>query len=432
MSRRLKSKMKKSDPTSYSIHDFLSECKSNDAADSRFEQGGDDDVKQELSFVNNGKGMNGLYAKVEEKIKTDYGWKKKKDDSGRFHMILGGMNGNGIPFKRFAQLFKWDYGIVPHCNYFRGHVWFSRKTKLIQIMRQYRDENDWEMDNCVPESYLYFPSTEEDNEVDELRIACESGSKREEKKVWILKCSDGTRGEKILLMDDFDKIVQHLESQDKASAPWVIQKYISNPLLLNGGRKFDIRFYVLIDHKLNAYVFPQGTIRVCSEKFTMDDLCEKFAHLSNRKLQGKHEKFGQSEENNEMTTEQFAKWFSSECGGSYDTQVFEKAKDIIQNVIRAGKNKLENVDHADYSAFQLFGFDFILDKSHKLWFHEINANPNVPDCLVDDIAEEIIELAIKPVFSATMGNPNEKKMSFQQLDDDEYGQNKNNNNSYKK
>jgi len=67
---------------------------------------------------------------------------------------------------------------------------------------------------------------------------------------------------------------------------WI--RYIENPLLISG-KKFDLRFYVLVTsfHPLKAYLFKFGFCRFCSVKYNtnlMDINC-LFAHLTNVSVQ---------------------------------------------------------------------------------------------------------------------------------------------------
>lgn len=57
-----------------------------------------------------------------------------------------------------------------------------------------------------------------------------------------------------------------------------------NPLLI-GGRKFDLRIYVLVTcyKPLKAYLYAQGFGRFCVEKYShkVSDLKNKSKHISN-------------------------------------------------------------------------------------------------------------------------------------------------------
>lgn len=65
----------------------------------------------------------------------------------------------------------------------------------------------------------------------------------------------------------------------------VVQKYVKNPLLI-GGYKFDLRLYVLVPsfHPLTIYIYQEGLVRFSTEKFSLSNLKNRFAHLTNSSL----------------------------------------------------------------------------------------------------------------------------------------------------
>lgn len=69
---------------------------------------------------------------------------------------------------------------------------------------------------------------------------------------------------------------------------YVISRYIENPLLV-GGKKFDLRLYVLVTsyRPLKAYQYLHGFARFCNAKYTNDmgDLDNPFIHLTNVAIQ---------------------------------------------------------------------------------------------------------------------------------------------------
>lgn len=62
----------------------------------------------------------------------------------------------------------------------------------------------------------------------------------------------------------------------------VVQSYVNNPLLI-GGYKFDLRIYVCVPcfHPLTVYVYREGLARFSTNKFSMKDINNKYAHLTN-------------------------------------------------------------------------------------------------------------------------------------------------------
>ena len=67
----------------------------------------------------------------------------------------------------------------------------------------------------------------------------------------------------------------------------IVQRYLSNPLLLNGF-KFDLRVYVVVtglsDGKMHAFLHDEGLARFCTapyEKPTKDNYKKAYMHLTN-------------------------------------------------------------------------------------------------------------------------------------------------------
>lgn len=78
---------------------------------------------------------------------------------------------------------------------------------------------------------------------------------------WILKPVGMSRGRGIELINKIEDIV--------FNEPIVLQKYLLNPLLLNG-YKFDMRIYVLVTsiNPLEAYVYKEGFARISTERYS--------------------------------------------------------------------------------------------------------------------------------------------------------------------
>lgn len=64
---------------------------------------------------------------------------------------------------------------------------------------------------------------------------------------------------------------------------FIVQKYIDNPFLIHR-RKFDFRVFALvtcINKSLKGYFYEDGYIRTSSKEFDLDNLDDKFVHLTN-------------------------------------------------------------------------------------------------------------------------------------------------------
>lgn len=70
----------------------------------------------------------------------------------------------------------------------------------------------------------------------------------------------------------------------------VVQKYIDNPMLLNG-YKFDLRIYIMVtgikEGKLHAFMADEGLARFCTELYckpTQSNFKKMYMHMTNYSL----------------------------------------------------------------------------------------------------------------------------------------------------
>uniref|UniRef100_A0A7S1JDB9 Tubulin--tyrosine ligase n=1 Tax=Eutreptiella gymnastica TaxID=73025 RepID=A0A7S1JDB9_9EUGL len=163
------------------------------------------------------------------------------------------------------------------------------------------------------------------------------------------------------------------------------------------GRKFDIRCWVLLTAPYDVYLFDQASLRTASEPYDPNCLGANLSHLTNHCLQIQHPDFGKWEAGNEMWWWQLQQYFDSAGRGCSLEQ------DIYPQIRRHVRDSLLSVqDHLalspDYRAFQLFGFDFMIDDSFKVWLLEINGSPAAAEVLYDSIVEGMVRICLDPVY----------------------------------
>merc|ERR1719387_3191200 len=103
---------------------------------------------------------------------------------------------------------------------------------------------------------------------------------------WIMKPVGKSQGKGIFLFDKLNQIAdwrqdpkwmrkdeKKEEEEKKEAEPYVVQQYLSDPLLV-GGKKFDLRLYVLVPsyNPLVVWVYRSGFARFSHAKFSMDNI----------------------------------------------------------------------------------------------------------------------------------------------------------------
>lgn len=220
--------------------------------------------------------------------------------------------------------------------------------------------------------------------------------------IWILKPGAKSRGRGIKCLNSLDEILKNISAKVLLKeGKFVIQKYIENPLLIEG-TKFDIRQWFLVTNwnPLTIWIYKECYIRFSGQLFTCTNLNES-VHLCNNSVQ-KHYKISKLRSNalphdNIWDLNTFSQYLKDTIG--YDIwreKFYEQAKNIIHHVLFSC---LENVVHHKGS-FELFGADFMITSDLKLMLLEINSSPTMAEStevtrrLCRQVQEDCIRLIV--------------------------------------
>ena len=177
----------------------------------------------------------------------------------------------------------------------------------------------------------------------------------------------------------------------------VLQKYLDNPLLYKK-RKFDLRCYVLVDSNLNVFYCREGHLKGSSLKYDLKNT-NKFIHITNHSLQKKSNKFEKYEFGNEMSYNDFKKYLiKNNISLDEFDKLISKMKNMILISMNSVKNKLMRTNNV--LCFEIFGYDFIIDKNFKPYILEINNNPGLG--ISSPLIEKIIPRMLDDAFRLTI------------------------------
>ncbi|XP_074127988.1 polyglutamylase complex subunit TTLL1 isoform X4 [Sminthopsis crassicaudata] len=198
---------------------------------------------------------------------------------------------------------------------------------------------------------------------------------------WIMKPCGKAQGKGIFLINKLSQIkkwsrdskTSSFVSQSSKEA-YVISLYISNPLLI-GGRKFDLRLYVLMStyRPLRCYVYKLGFCRFCTVKYTpsTSELDNMFVHLTNVAIQ-KHGDDYNPIHGGKWTVNNLRLYLESTRGKEVTGKLFDEIHWIIVHSLKAVAPVMNNDKHC----FECYGYDIIIDDKLKPWLIEHGQRPN--------------------------------------------------------
>ena len=156
---------------------------------------------------------------------------------------------------------------------------------------------------------------------------------------------------------------------------YVISRYIEKPLLV-GGKKFDLRLYVLVTsyRPLKVYMNSGGFARFCTEKYTPDvaELDNMMIHLTNVAIQKTGE--GYNDTHGGKWSIKNLKFFLEMTRGK---DLVEKCFEGIRNIVYISLKSVQSVIINDKHCFEVYGFDVLIDEALKPWLIEVNASPSL-------------------------------------------------------
>ncbi|GMR59130.1 hypothetical protein PMAYCL1PPCAC_29325 [Pristionchus mayeri] len=264
-------------------------------------------------------------------------------------------------------------------NHFRNDFELTRKDNLIKNYKKMKRnlEKNKSKESAkytfMPASYV-LPS--------EYHIFVEEFKKYPENTIWIMKPVAGAQGRGIFLFRRL-KHIQEWKKKDVTGSdalPYVVQSYISRPYLI-GGKKFDVRIYVLVTsfRPLTAWVHREGFARFSHSRYTTDCVEDAFVHLTNVAI-AKTAPDYDPEKGLKWSLNRLIRFYES----SFTKQRVQEMIGDLANLIVNSLRCVEGLIIQDSHCFELYGYDVLLDEEVKPWLLEVNASPSLTASSQDD------------------------------------------------
>ena len=171
-------------------------------------------------------------------------------------------------------------------------------------------------------------------------------------------------------------------------------------------------------NRIRGYFYDEGYLRTSSKDFNVEKWDNRLIHLTNDAVQKYSADYGKYESANKISYLDFDKHLQREKGISFLQTIVPKIKEMVTDVFEANgrlmyrpKQCSEGVSRGEnainYNAFELMGFDFMLDADLNLVLIEVNTNPclDTPCMLlqrmIPQVLDQTLKLAVDPFLNAS-------------------------------
>ena len=294
-------------------------------------------------------------------------------------------------------------------NHFPNHYELTRKDLLVKNFKRYRKDLEKEGNelaekdetgnyvrlDIIPQTYL-LPG-DYSLFVDEF--------KKNPQSVWILKPNARSQGSGILIVSKLSQVKKWAAANMASLTPkesYLASRYIENPLLV-GGKKFDLRLYVLITSykPLKVYYCRNGFARFCNSEYSTnyDDLDNQYIHLTNVAIQ-KHGADYNENHGNKFHVLNLKLYMEAVFGSVATETLFDNIENLILQSLKAVQAVIQSNKHS----FECLGYDVLIDSNLKPWLLEVNASPSLSTTtdadriLKTELLHDIFEIVFPPGY----------------------------------
>ncbi|XP_055291165.1 probable tubulin polyglutamylase TTLL9 isoform X4 [Moschus berezovskii] len=240
-------------------------------------------------------------------------------------------------------------------SHFRNHYELTRKNYMVKNLKRFRKQLEREAGKLEAAKCDFFPKT--------FEMPCEYHLFVEEFRknpgiTWIMK--PDTRSS-----DD--------QKDEIPVENYVAQRYIENPYLI-GGRKFDLRVYVLVMSyiPLRAWLYRDGFARFSNTRFTLNSIDDQYVHLTNVAVQKTSPDY-HPKKGCKWMLQRFRQYLASKHGPEAVETLFSD----MDNIFIRSLQSVQKVIISDKHCFELYGYDILIDQDLKPWLLEVNASPSL-------------------------------------------------------
>ncbi|CEG39586.1 probable tubulin polyglutamylase ttll1 isoform x2 [Plasmopara halstedii] len=292
-----------------------------------------------------------------------------------------------------------------YVNHFPNHYELTRKDLMVKNIKRYKKEmfaaaatDNSKLTVNLTETLDFLPTTYTLPADYSLFV---EAFRRHPNAMWIMKPCSQAQGRGIFIINKLSQ-TKKWANQPRTSTPvkegYVVSRYIENPLLI-GGKKFDLRMYVLVlsYRPMQAFVYQEGFARFCNVKYSAapDDKDNQFMHLTNVAVQKNNEDYNHNH-GGKWKLKNLCLYVEATRGRGSGEKLLQNIHSIMVHTLKAVQHVIINDPHC----FECYGYDIIVDETLKPWLVEVNASPSLTTTTREDcnmksrLLRDVLELAV--------------------------------------
>ncbi|CCW61223.1 unnamed protein product [Phytomonas sp. EM1] len=282
-------------------------------------------------------------------------------------------------------------------NHYRNHYELTRKDMMAKNFKRMKKMVEKEGDAEEAAAWDFFPTT---FSLPQEYGLFEQEFRRRNNAIWIMKPPAKAQGKGIFLFSKLSQISewrrefrqrQGMLTNTGGNAgggnslfnsnpygvdpvePYLAQRYIANPHLV-GGKKYDLRIYVLVQsyNPLIVWLHRTGFARFCYHRFSLEDIDNTFIHVTNVAVQKTNPRYT-ALSSCKFGIRNLRMLITASEGTARANQLF----DDIQNMILRTIFAVQRVIVQDKHCTELYGYDIMIDDELHPWLIETNASPSL-------------------------------------------------------
>eukprot|EP00842_Homolaphlyctis_polyrhiza_P003895 jgi/Hompol1/4506/HPOL_003660-RA len=271
-------------------------------------------------------------------------------------------------------------------NHFRNHYELTRKDLLVKNVKRMIKTIEKEYGKQEAQKFEFISTS---YVLPQEHALFQEEFKRNSGGVWIMKPVGKAQGKGIFLINKMSQISNWKKDprlkgnrgtgangeDGEGPEAYIVQRYIENPYLI-GGKKFDIRAYVLVTsyYPLVVYIHRNGFCRFSNTQFSMHvkDISNLYIHATNVAIQKTSPNYD-GDKGCKWLLRNLKMYMISKHGNAQVDELFTEMEALVVRSLMSVQKVMINDKHC----FELYGYDILIDSNLKPWLLEVNASPSL-------------------------------------------------------